>query len=123
MNGDRGFKGRRLRSSSKPQQIHNYDVRVNGIAVLRDISWPAAMIAVRGLVRDISFAPLKDHHKVAHPTCIETLPPGEHSLIVGAYTITITHHVPEPEDEDDGVLRCGCIDVCRSNCDGRSRRY
>ncbi len=23
------------------------------------------------------------------------------------------------EDEDDGELPCGCIDVCRRNCDGR----
>lgn len=27
------------------------------------------------------------------------------------------------EDEDDGELPCGCIDVCRSNCDGRRDRY
>ena len=115
MNGDRGFKGRK-RHDEERTKPSTYAVLVNGISTLRDISFPAAIISVRSLMRDIQ------GHKMVHPASLEALSPGEHTINVGAYSIKIQRYVAEPEPED-GVLRCGCIDVCRSNCDGRSNHW
>ncbi len=125
MNGDRGFKGRRLQSSIRHEEVlRTYDVQLNGRTCMRGASFPAALIAVRGTAEQIQ----RSEHKTINITDNKRsvissfdLAPGDYKISVGNQTIKIKRSAPAAED--DGVLRCGCIDVCRSNCDGRSRDY
>ena len=120
MNGDRGFKGRKRQE----EVLHTYDVQLNGRTCIRGASFHAALIAARGTAEQIQ----RSGHKTINITDNKRsvmlsfdLAPGDYKISVGNQTIKIKGSAP-PE-ADTGVLRCGCIDVCRSNCDGRNRDY
>ena len=126
LDGSRGFTARSA-AKQRAEPPAFYDVHVNGQTCLRGTSFAAALIAVRGTAYQIQRSVEPRHKRITingAEADFDALQPGEHTISVGAYTITIKHHVQLLEDEDDGELSCGCIDVCRSNCDGsRSARW
>jgi hypothetical protein len=79
------------------------------------------MIAVSGTAQQIQrheLAALKEEHK---RIMINGAEATNFDLVAGSYTITVGHYTIKisrvvAAEEDTGVLRCGCIDVCRCRC-------
>lgn len=128
LDGSRGFTSRIAAKAARSQPAL-YDVCVNGQTCLHDTSFAAAVIAVRGTALQIQrydLATLEPHHKRITVNGAEAdfdaLQPGDYTIRVGSYKITISRNLRQ-HYEETGELPCGCIDVCRSNCDGRRSRW